>query len=72
MSEKADFSLNERERFSQFVSELADLSIKYGVVIRAVGGVAIFEEGELQEVTYDNDITSGDLISEFICQNNRS
>jgi len=48
-------------RFEIFTKELSDISSKYGILITSVGGVNIFEEGELSEVKYSNDSTSGDL-----------
>ena len=50
-----------QERFEAFTEELSKLSNKYGILIASVGGVNIFEEGELLEVKYSNDSTSGDL-----------
>lgn len=50
------------ERFKNFVSELTELSLKYGITIQSVGGITIFEEGELKQVEYSDDYTSGDLI----------
>ena len=53
--------MTEQERFEAFTEELSKLSIKYGIMIASIGGVSIFEEGELLEVKYSNDSTSGDL-----------
>ena len=53
--------MTEQERFEAFTEELSKLSNKYGIAIQSVGGVRIFEEGELLEVRYSNDSTSGDL-----------
>jgi len=50
-----------QQRFELFTNELSELSNKYGITIQSVGGVKIFEEGELLEVEYSNDSTSGDL-----------
>ena len=53
--------MSEQERFELFTEELSKLSMKYGITIQSIGGVRIFEEGELLEVEYSNDSTSGDL-----------
>ena len=53
--------MTDQERFELFTDELSKLSNKYGILIISVGGVTIFEEGELLEVEYSNDSTSGDL-----------
>ena len=53
--------MTDQERFELFTEELSKLSNKYGVTIQSVGGVRIFEEGELLEVKYSSDYTSGDL-----------
>jgi len=53
--------MTDQERFELFTAELSKLSNKYGITIQSVGGVRIFEEGELLEVKYSNDYTSGDL-----------
>jgi hypothetical protein len=50
--------MNEQQRFEKFTKELAKLSKKYGVAIKAIGGVGI---GEITEIEYSNDETSGDL-----------
>jgi len=54
-------TMTDQERFEAFTEELSKLSNKYGILIASVGGVNIFDEGELFEVKYSNDITSGDL-----------
>jgi len=53
--------MTDQERFKLFTAELSKLSDKYGILITSVGGVTIFEEGELLGVKYSNDSTSGDL-----------
>jgi hypothetical protein len=55
--------MTEEVRFQKFAKELAELSKKYGVAIKSVGGVLI---GEIKEIVYSNDETSGDLIPEII------
>lgn len=64
--------VSKQERYDIFTERLAELSLEYGVIIRSVGGVEVFEEGELKEITYDNDLSSGDLIPTFkdvTCEN---
>ena len=53
--------MTEQERFEAFTEELSKLSNKYGILITSVGGVRIFEEGELADVKYSDDSASGDL-----------
>jgi len=60
--------INERDtrekRFSKFMSELANLCLKYGVDLRSSGGVYILSDDEMKKidkVTYSDDYTSGDL-----------
>jgi len=53
--------MTDQERFELFTEELSKLSNKYSIMITSVGGVSIFEEGELLEVKYSSDYTSGDL-----------
>jgi len=53
--------MTDQERFELFTEELSKLSNKYGVTIQSIGGVRIFAEGELLEVQYSSDSTSGDL-----------
>ena len=48
--------------YDRFVTELTQLSRKYGVAIKSVGGVLIADEAhEFRDVTYIADISSGDL-----------
>lgn len=48
--------------YDQFVAELTMLTRKYGVAIKSVGGVMIADQaGEFSTVSYDADITSGDI-----------
>jgi len=54
-------TMTAQERFEAFTKELSELSEKYGIMITSVGGVDIFEIGELVDVKYSNDNTSGDL-----------
>ena len=53
--------MTEQQRFEAFTKELSELSNKYSITIQSIGGVIIFEEGELLEVEYSDDSTSGDL-----------
>jgi len=53
--------MTDQQRFEAFTKELSELSNKYSILIASIGGVNIFEEGELLEVKYSNDSTSGDL-----------
>jgi hypothetical protein len=55
--------MNELQRFEKFTKELAKLSKKYGVAIKSIGGVEI---GEITEIEYSNDETSGDLYPETL------
>lgn len=56
--EKSD--KDKEKRFEGFVTELEGLSKKYGIEIRAVGGVYIYNEN-IKEIKYQTDHTSGDL-----------
>jgi len=47
--------------FEKFVTKLEKLSVKYGVSIKAIGGVSIWENGELESIEYTKDETSGDI-----------
>ena len=55
----------EQKRFTEFTKDLAKISKKYGIVIQAVGGVHFSNPEEdkelLQNLSYENDATSGDL-----------
>jgi len=53
--------MTDQQKFEAFTKELSELSNKYGITITSVGGVRIFEEGELLEVKYSSDSISGDL-----------
>jgi len=55
---KAD-DKSESGNFKKFAKELAVLSKKYGVVIKSVGGVQF---GNVDQVVYSDDNTSGDLL----------
>ncbi len=55
--------MNEQQRFEKFTQELAKLSKKYGVAIKSIGGVMI---GEIADIEYSNDETSGDLYPEIL------
>ena len=52
--------------YDRFVAELTQLTRKYGVAIKSVGGVILANSaGEFSNVTYDADIASGDLYPLF-------
>ena len=52
--------------YDRFIAELTALTRKYGVAIQSVGGVYLADErGEFDQVTYNADITSGDLYPNF-------
>jgi len=59
--QEEDRKISDQKRFEAFTEELSKLSMKYSITIQSIGGVTIFEEGELLEVRYSNDSTSGDL-----------
>jgi hypothetical protein len=63
LTERYVLTLTDQERFETFTKELSHLSVRYGITIQSIGGVIIWDEGELSEVEYSNDSTSGDLIS---------
>jgi hypothetical protein len=46
-------------KYQLFIRELNKLSLIYGVSIKSIGGVQI---GDIKEIEYSNDETSGDLI----------
>ena len=52
--------------YDRFITELTALTRKYGVAIQSVGGVYLADErGEYDKLTYNADITSGDLYPNF-------
>ena len=52
--------------YDRFIAELTALTRKYGVAIQSVGGVYLADErGEFDKLTYNADITSGDLYPNF-------
>jgi hypothetical protein len=52
--------------YDRFIVELTELTRKYGVAIKSVGGVILANSaGEFCNVTYDADIASGDLYPRF-------
>ena len=52
--------------YDRFIVELTALTRKYGVAIQSVGGVYLADErGEYDKLTYNADITSGDLYPNF-------
>ena len=58
--------MTERQRLDKFAAGLEKLSVKYGIVIKSVGGVSIYDEGDVVAVQYSRDHTSGDLLPEQI------
>lgn len=53
---------NTEANYDAFVAELTKLTRKYGVAIKSIGGVAIADDpSEFSDVTYEADITSGDI-----------
>ena len=54
------------KNYDRFIAELTALTRKYGVAIQSVGGVYLADEhGEFDKLTYNADITSGDLYPNF-------
>ena len=51
----------QQKNFEKFTQELAKLSHKYDIAIQSVGGVYIGSKGELANIAYSDDSTSGDL-----------
>lgn len=52
--------------YDRFITELTELTRKYGVAIQSVGGVYLADErGEFEKLTYTADISSGDLYPNF-------
>ena len=48
--------------YDAFVAELTQITRKYGVAIKSIGGVAITDDPiDFSDVTYEADITSGDI-----------
>jgi len=50
---------SKNNKYQSFIRELTQLSKDYGIAIKSIGGVQI---GEIKEIEYSNDETSGDLI----------
>lgn len=57
-----------QERFEKFVKELEKISIKYKIVIYAIGGVIM--EDDIDMIEYSKDYTSGDLIPVYVRRSN--
>lgn len=53
------FQESEEARFKKFVTELSELSTKYGIAIKSTGGVYFFDIPI--PIMYSDDHTSGDL-----------
>lgn len=48
--------------YNQFIIELTGLTRKYGVAIKSIGGVMVAEQlTDFNNVTYDADLSSGDI-----------
>jgi hypothetical protein len=48
--------------YEEFCHELAELSKKYGIVIKSVGGVSIYSQEVLKDFSgYTSDLESGDI-----------
>ncbi len=58
------FSLPTKQRFTKFVEALAEISTKYGVIVRSTGGITILSEK--RKIGYSKDHTSGDLNAVFL------
>jgi hypothetical protein len=54
------------ERLNEFATELENISAKYGIVVKAIGGLCIYDTGDIVSVQYSRDHTSGDLYAEQI------
>jgi len=50
-------------KFLAFTKELAQLSKEYGIALKSIGGVQI---GDIKEIEYTDDETSGDLYPRVI------
>ena len=62
----SDSNVRTEVNYDRFITELTALSRKYGVAIQSVGGVYIADErGEFDKLTYNADISSGDLYPIF-------
>lgn len=53
----------EKRNFEKFRAELTRLSMKYGVAIKAIGGLMV---GEIADIDYNDDPESGDLYPEIL------
>lgn len=64
---KEDFQVDTQkdENFNSFVVALAELSMKYGVIIHnCTGGIEVINPSDIESIHYSNDYTSGDLSAE--------
>ena len=59
----AGLTEQEQRNFKRFRFELTKLSQKYGIAIKSIGGVMV---GEIADIEYSNDPTSGDLYPEIL------
>jgi len=58
---------NSKERYTNFIRELETISKKYNVVISITGGVIIYhDDAKLDNLSYTNDYTSGDITPQFL------
>ena len=51
--------------YETFCYELKRLSLKHGIVIQSVGGVMVCNPASIDDINYDSDLESGDLIPEI-------
>ena len=67
MEEKEIETWSTDDRFQAFVKELNVLSVKYGVLIRSIGGIEVLSDEDfrhLSRVKYFQDPDSGELTFE--------
>ena len=57
---------DEAVRFKKFAKDLEKLSEEYGIIIKSIGGVEIFDKSAINKVRYSDDPTSGDLLPHII------
>ena len=53
-------------KYEKFVEELEEISVKYGVSIKSIGGVTNWDDSELKSIEYTKDETSGDIYAKSI------
>ena len=67
MEEKETQEMTTDDRFLAFVKELNVLSVKYGVLLRSIGGIEVLNDEDfrhLSRVKYFQDPDSGELTFE--------